>query len=225
MKVLDLKVQSKEVITDEAQLSDWSSEIDPRKEGTEVQKIVTELKKTMKDNGFIYLTAPQIGYKKRIACIRYGKNDYRTYINPVIENVSAFGFEREKCYSIPDKEFIRPRFGSMTMFFTTPLGKVESCKVVGKTATILQHCIDHLDGLLLSDVGLEIDEDFDKLTDEEKQELLKLYAESLDVKHKQLQDAINEDEEAKKIKDAADFIQGVRDGSVQLDKDNEQDEN
>ena len=217
MKV-NIKGVVKDIITDPNLLSDRSNEIDPRKEGTEVQQIVVDLKATMKANKLEYLTAPQIGYNKRIFCIKFGDSDYRTFINPVIENVSNFHIARETCYSLPDKTFIRPRFGKCTIIYLTPLGKVEPRTILGRSAIVVQHCIDHLDGLLLEDVGLEIDELFDNATDEERAEVIKAYLDALDIKQKDLEQEIQQDEELKQIDDATKFIHSVQTGETQLEQ-------
>lgn len=209
----------KEIITDSDKLSDWSIEIDTRKEGKLLQEIVLALKATMKVHDLECLTAPEIGYNKRVMCIRFGKTDYRTFVNPMIENNFNIQFSRETCSSIPDKTFIIPRFGGIKGFFTTPLGKVESCKLDGKAAFVFQHCVDHLNGLLVSDIGLEIDEMFDSATDEERAEVLKMYAESLDLKQKQLEAEIKEDPELKKIVDATDFLVSVQKGETIIEAD------
>lgn len=207
----------KQIITDPDKLSDWSSEIDVRKEGKLLQEIVLALKHTMKELNLECLSAPEIGYNKRVMCIRFGKTDYRTFVNPMIENNYNIQFARETCSSIPDKTFIIPRFGGIKAFFTTPLGKVESCKLDGKAAFVFQHCVDHLNGLLVSDIGLEIDEMFDNATDEERSEVLRMYAESLDLKQKQLEDEIKEDPELKKIVDATNFLISVNKGETILE--------
>ena len=216
MNALNINAQAKDVITDIEALTDWCEVINPNKQGGELQKIVLELKATMKKNDFEYLTAPQIGYNKRVFCIRFGK-DYRTFVNPMIENNTGISFQRETCNSIPGKVYVRPRFSTLLAHFQTPLGKIESTKLVGRAAVVFAHCVDHLDGLILSDIGLEIDDDFDKLTEDERAEILRLYAESLDIRGKQLNEEINNDEETKQIVDAAKFIQGVQSGEIELD--------
>lgn len=214
----DTNSKVKEIITNVDELHDWSSEINPTKEGKLTQQIILELKATMRENNLQYLTAPQIGYTRRLFCIRFGKDDIRTFINPMIENNSNFQMSREQCSSLPDREFIRPRFGKVKVFFTTPLGKVESTQLVGMAAIVFQHCMDHLDGLLLEDIGFEIDDDFDKLTEDERAELLKMYAESLDIAQKGLNREISEDEDTKQIVDAAKFIQSVKSGETIIEK-------
>lgn len=207
----------KEIITDENTLSDWSIEIDPQKEGKLTQEIILALKSTMREKDLYYLTAPQIGYAKRIFCMRFGKSDYRTFINPAIENNSNLTVNRETCASIPGKTFIIPRFSKIKFYFMTPLGKVESGTLAGQAAFVFQHAIEHLNGLLVSDVGLEIDELFDNATDEEREEVIQMYLESLDIQHKELKEYINNDTELKELNEAIDFIASVKDGSTTLD--------
>ena len=211
----------KNIITDEALLSDWSAEIDTRKEGKLLQEIILALKATMKANDLVSLTAPQIGYNKRVLCMRFGKNDYRTFINPLIENNTNFQFARETCSSIPGKTFVMPRFNNVKLFFTTPLGKVESTKLTGMSAWKFQHCLDHLNGMLTSDIGLEIDEMFDNATDEERAEVLQMYAESLDIRAKEMQEMIKSDKDLADIDNAAKFIASVKTGETILDNSKE----
>lgn len=207
----------KNIVTDEVALGEWCVEIDTRKEGKLLQEIVLALKATMKENDLISLTAPQIGYNRRVLCMRFGKNDYRTFINPLIENNTGFQFARETCSSIPGKTFVIPRFNNVKLYFTTPLGKVESTKLSGMSAWKFQHCMDHLNGMLSSDIGLEIDEMFDNATDEERAEVLRMYAESLDIRQKELEAAIAEDKELSDINDASKFIASVKAGETILD--------
>ena len=206
----------KEIIKDETSLSDWCLEVDTRKEGKLVQEIILALKDTMRENSLQYLTAPQIGYNKRIFCLRFGDSDYRTFINPAIENNTGITLSRETCNSIDGKEFIIPRFGKLKLWFTTPLGKVESAQLIGKAAFVFQHALDHLNGSLVSDIGLEIDEMFDNATDEEREEVVNMYLESLDLRMKELQKEIEQDEDLKQIDDAAKFITSVKNGSTVL---------
>ena len=187
---MDSKV--KDIITDLDQISAFAMEIDPRKEGKLVQEIVLALKSTMREKQLKSLSAPQIGYNRRIFCMCFGDNDYRTFINPMIENNTVFQLSRETCSSIPGKTFIRPRFGSITVFYVTPLGKIESRKIVGRAAIVFQHCLDHLNGLTLADIGLEIDDMFDNATEDERAEVIKMYMDSLDIKQKQLEKQMRE---------------------------------
>ena len=124
---------------------------------------------------------------------------------------------RETCSSIPDKTFIRPRFGKISVFYVTPMGEVKSADLHGRAAIQFQHALDHLNGLLLSDIGLEIDEMFDNASEEDKAEIIKMYAESLDIRQKQLEEEISNDKELKDIIDATNFITSVKNGETVID--------
>jgi peptide deformylase len=208
----------KNIITDTKQLSDWSIEVDTRKDGKLLQEIVLALKETMRANNLYSLSAPQIGYNKRVFCIRFGDKDYRTFVNPAVENNIGITMSRETCSSIPGKTYIIPRFNKIKFFYTTPLGKVESATLAGRAAYVFQHALDHLNGMLIEDIGLEIDEMFDNATDEEREEVLRMYAESLDLRMKDLQEEIKNDSELSQIDDAIKFMRSVGDKETTLKK-------
>ena len=71
------KDYKKEIIRDIDSLGDRSEEIDPKKEGSLLQEIVLSLKQTMKDNDIVSLSAPQIGYNKRVFCVKIGRASCR----------------------------------------------------------------------------------------------------------------------------------------------------
>lgn len=219
MKVSELKVEPKEVITDVEYLSndDACEIINHKSEASLLQEIILTLKATMRANNYTYLTAPQVGYKKRVFCIKFGKADYRTFVNPMIENMSNPCLVPEACYSIPGKTFLMPRFSKVTLWSMTPLGKSEQRTFVGMAATMVEHCMYHLDGGLISDIGLELDDDWYQATDEEREEVSKLYLESLDMRNKQMQEELEENAELKQINDASKFIESVRTGETTVE--------
>lgn len=208
----------KEIITDYDNLSERCNEFDLTKENKDVQDIVLSLKNTIRANdGMLGLSANQIGYNKRILCLNFNGN-IRSFINPIITNAEGFQLSRETCHSIPDKTFIRTRNSKINVTYQTPLGKIESVEFIGFAAILFQHHIDHLDGLLLSDVSLEIDEDFDNATDEEREEVINMYLDSLDLTRKQIETDIENDEEAKQVSDAVKFINSVKSGETVVEQ-------
>ena len=120
----------------------------------------------------------------------------------------------EKCTSIPGKRFILPRNNKVSIMYTSPLGKVESREVSGVAASVIQHEIHHLDGILCSDIGLEVDEMFDNATQEEREQVIGMYLDSLDIKQKELDKQIEEDADLKQISDATKFMEKVQSGEV-----------
>ena len=206
-----------DIITDIEKLSFRADEIDVRKENDKVREITVALKNTIREKNIVSLSANQIGFDKRIFVINFS-GDLRTFINPVITQVKGFELSRETCTSIPDKTFIRPRHNDIMVMYQTPLGKIESKQFMGVAAKVFQHEMDHLDGLLLSDIGLEIDEMFDNATEEERMEVINMYLDSLDIKQKEIDKEIQEDDDLKKISDGIDFMTKVQKGEVQIEQ-------
>lgn len=208
----------KEIITDYEKLSERCNEFELVKNNKEVQKIILHLKNTIRANeGMLGLSANQIGFNRRILCLNFN-GDIRSFINPIITNAGGLELSREKCHSIPGKEFIRTRHSKVNVTYQTPMGKIESVELIGVAAQIFQHHLDHLDGLLLSDVSLEIDEDFDNATDEERQEVIDMYIDSLDLTRKKIETEINNDPQAKEMQDAIKFFQSVQSGETELEQ-------
>lgn len=210
---------AKEILTienHENEISTRAIEIDVRTEGNLQREITSALKKTIEKNNLTALSAPAIGYNKRIFCIKF-KEEIKTFINPLISNSKGIQLSREKCTSIPGREFIVPRNNDITVIYQRPMGQVESRQLVGLSAFIFQHEMQHLDGLLLSDFALEIDDDWDNASEQEREEVINAYLESLDLKEKELSKEINEDKELKQVSDAIDFMTSVYKGETKLD--------
>ena len=207
----------KEIVEDYEALSERCTEVQVVKGNADVQDIVLHLKNTIRAHSdMIGLSANQIGYDKRILCLNFN-GDIRTFVNPIITNAGDMELSREKCHSIPGKEFIRTRHSKVSVTFQTPLGKIESVDLMGVAARVFQHHLDHLDGLLLSDVSLEIDIDFDEATDEERQEVIDMYLDSLDLAMAEIEKEIEADPDAKKMSDAIKFINSVRSGETEIE--------
>lgn len=210
----------KEILTleeHELELSERAVEIDLRTQNKEAREIISEIKKTMREKGLVSLSAPAIGYSRRIFCIDFKDKEIKTFINPIIVNAKGIQLSREKCTSIPGKEYVRPRNSEIDVMFQNPLAKPISRKLIGLAAIVFQHEMDHIDGLLLSDVGLEIDEDFDNATEEERQEVIEAYLDTLDLRQKEINQEIQEDKELKQIDDARKFMTSVYKGETKIE--------
>lgn len=201
----------------ELKLSERSDEIDLKVQNNLMREIISALKHTIEANNIISLSAPAIGYQRRIFCIKFD-TEIKTFINPVIINQKGIELSKEICTSIPGRTFIRPRNNDITVMYQKPTGAIETRQLVGLTAIVFQHELDHLEGLLLSDIGLEIDSDFDSATEEEQNEIIDFYLESLDLKRKELDDEIKNNEELSKLKSGIDFITSVYKGETTIEK-------
>lgn len=207
----------KDIITDELQLSERAVEIDVRTQATEMREIIKALKDTMREKGLASLSAPAIGYNRRIFCIDFKDSEIKTFINPIIAQAKGMQLSIEKCVCIPDKEFMRPRNNDLMIIYQRPTGQIENRQIVGMSAIVFQHELDHLDGLLLSDVGIEIDEDFHNATEEEQQEVINAYLDALDIKKKEIDTEINTNPELKQLSDGIDFMESVYKGETKIE--------
>ena len=123
----------------------------------EVRDLVSNMKETMLSENGIGLSAPQVGVNLRVIVIQLmsaGKlvGPVQEMINPVITNYSDDTMEYEEgCLSIPG-EYIRiDRPRSIHVKFQTLSGKYKKWFLKGLEARIVQHEIDHLDGVLMTD--------------------------------------------------------------------------
>ena len=207
----------KDIITDELQLSERAVEIDVRTQATEMREIIKALKDTMREEGLSSLSAPAIGYNRRIFCIDFKDSEIKTFINPIIAQAKGMQLSIEKCVCIPDKEFMRPRNNDLMIIYQRPTGQIENRQIVGMSAIVFQHELDHLDGLLISDVGIEIDEDFHNATEEEQQEVINAYLDALDIKKKEIDTEINTNPELKQLSDGIDFMESVYKGETEIE--------
>ena len=212
-----------EYITNIDELSDSSVEVDFDTDKKRISEIVEKLKYRISKDNLIAISAPQIGEKVRIFCIRFttkqnGKtfDKVHTFVNPVIVGMKGFVLDREKDISLPDREFIIARNNDINVMFQTEKGESVEHKFSGKIAAFIQLMVDHLDGILLTDMGLEIDHLFDEATEEERNELLKAYTEWIIDYQEKLTKDIAEDEELSSMNDAIKFIQSVRSGETNL---------
>lgn len=208
----------REIITDIEILGQRSDEIDVRKQNTLMREIVHILKDTMRDKGLKSLSAPVIGYPYRIFCLDFSDSEIKTFINPIITSAEGMQLAREHCICIPGKEYIRPRNPKIKVMYQNPMGKILSTEFIGLAAVVFQHEMDHLDGMLLSDVGLELVDGWDEASDEEKQEVISAYLDSIDLKQKELEKEISEDPDLKRTADAIDFMEKVQRGEVKLER-------
>lgn len=203
------------ILEDYDKLSERSDEIDTRKENGAMRDIILKLKEAIRENNLMGLAAPQLGYFKRIIVVNF-KGRLVSYINPVITGSRNMHISEESCPSFPGKKYIHPRYSEINILFQNPLGKSNSQRLVGLAAVVFQELVDHLDGLLLPDIGLEVDNDFDEAPEEERAEVIKAYMSSLDIVLKNVNESIEADPDAKQMSDAIKFMQSVREGKTQI---------
>ena len=129
-----------------------------RQVATPVREITAEIKRTIADmtetmwhQVGIGLAAPQVGLPHRILVMDDGNGGAQALINPVIENRSGTIREEEGCLSLPGVFGVVERTKTITVRAMDADGKPVSLEATGLKARIVQHELDHLDGVLFID--------------------------------------------------------------------------
>lgn len=195
-----------------------AQEINREKDGKLLREITANIKKTMRKNGLTSLSAPGIGYNKRVFCIDFSDQEIKTFINPVITNAEGLQLAKEICSSIPGKEYIRPRNTTVDIIYETPTGKIKTNRFSDIAAFVIQHEIDHLECVTLEDIGLEIESDFEEATQDERNEIINMYLDSLDLRQKDLDTEIESDGELKVVSERLKFTEALAKGEITFDK-------
>lgn len=195
-----------------------AQEINREKDGKLLREITANIKKTMRKNGLTSLSAPGIGYNKRVFCIDFSDQEIKTFINPVITNAEGLQLAKEICSSIPGKEYIRPRNTTVDIIYETPTGKIKTNRFSDVAAFVIQHEIDHLECVTLEDIGLEIEPDFEEATQDERNEIINMYLDSLDLRQKDLDTEIESDDELKVVSERLKFTEALAKGEITFDK-------
>ena len=207
------------IITDLDKLSERAEEINPYTEEAKVRKIVNDLKDTLIANKeVVALSAPQIGSPYRIFCVKFADNELKSFVNPMITKSEGMHLCREVNASLPGLEYIMPRSNRIILRFLTPTGVISENIFEGAVAEVVQQQMQLLDGILISDFGLEVIPEFDKATDEEKQQVINMWLDSLKTQNKELNDEIDANEDMSKVKKAIDFMTKVATGEITIEK-------
>lgn len=109
----------------------------------------------------VSMAAPQLGESVRMIAF-YLNPSYReregiiVLINPELTKASKFAIFRESCLSIPGKEFYVRRARRVKAKGLILDGKAKSFKAADLLAQMLQHEIDHLDGVLVDKAGRKL---------------------------------------------------------------------
>ena len=114
--------------------------------------LVDDLWDTLASSSGVGLAAPQIGVSVRV-CVAAYEDQRLALVNPTIMKQSAgYRLGAEGCLSFPDLVADdTPRAATITIKGYTPEGKPTQISSDGWLARILQHEIDHLDGVLFPD--------------------------------------------------------------------------
>lgn len=127
-------------------ISKHVKEVTPR-----TRELIQDMYETMDVAEGVGLAAPQVGILRRIVVIDDREGRRFALINP---EMSAFEGEetmREACLSVPEMDAPVTRATSLLLRYQDEDGTLHEEKVEGFLARIVQHELDHLDGILYVD--------------------------------------------------------------------------
>lgn len=120
-----------------------------------IQKLADDMILTMKEDGGIGLAAPQVAESVALVVVDHSlifENGQPTaYINPQIQSAEGESLLEEGCLSIPDIRAEVKRPEKITLSYQTIDGASHEQQFDGLLARVLQHEIDHLNGVLFVD--------------------------------------------------------------------------
>ncbi|OQX63825.1 MAG: peptide deformylase [Anaerolineaceae bacterium 4572_5.1] len=129
-----------------------------------LQTLIDDMVETMRDAPGVGLAAPQVGISEQVIVIEFGDEEDEevppklyTIVNPEITRSSdekALGVEG--CLSIPGLVGDVERATAITVKGKNRHGQPTKLKLKGWVARIFQHEIDHLSGVLFTDLAENI---------------------------------------------------------------------
>lgn len=121
--------------------------------GPAEQKLFDDMIETMVVEDGVGLAAPQVGISKRIliAVPTMKQGEEYVIINPEVYEAKGREVGREGCLSLPGIQGDVPRATKIKMRYQDRFGKSYDVEIKDFFARIIQHEMDHLDGILLID--------------------------------------------------------------------------
>jgi peptide deformylase len=125
----------------------------------ELRELLSDMRETMAAHDGAGLAAPQIGVPWRVVIFGTGAPNPRypdaeavpetVLINPELEPIGVLKEEDwEGCLSVPGLRGIVPRYAELHYRGVDELGRPIDRRVSGFHARVVQHEVDHLDGIL-----------------------------------------------------------------------------
>jgi peptide deformylase len=117
----------------------------------DVKQLVKDMIETMKEANGVGLAAPQVDRLERI-CIAVIGGKIVPLINPVITKKNKEkALDQEGCLSLPNVWLMIPRSTKISLTYTDLKGKKQERQLEDFDARVVQHEVDHLEGVLIVD--------------------------------------------------------------------------
>ncbi len=121
-----------------------------------VLRLLDDMIETMRDADGVGLAANQVGVPKRLLVAFAGEDEVYELINPYCENEEGEEVGVEGCLSVPGYYGEVPRSEKIVVTALNREGEKIRLEVEGLKARILQHEMDHLEGILFTDKAVRM---------------------------------------------------------------------
>jgi peptide deformylase len=122
-----------------------------------IHKLLNDMAETMYDADGVGLAAPQIGISKRVIIVDVGdEHGLIELINPEFIEMSGEEIGTEGCLSIPNLNGEVKRAARVLVKALNRDGESFELEAEQLLARALQHEIDHLNGVLFTDIALQV---------------------------------------------------------------------
>lgn len=147
-------------IKDESEILRQISEPIKKNEIKNYIKLWKEMLKYIKneENGWVGLAAPQVGHNKRMIVVSLLQDredeNFSTVLmlNPeILDHSEETDIDREGCLSVPGENGLVERWTGIKLRYIDIKGNTKTLMLEWLRARIVQHEIDHLDGILFTD--------------------------------------------------------------------------
>ena len=122
----------------------------------QLRQLAADMAETMYEAPGIGLAAPQIGRSVKFIVVDISKDKeeigaYLSMANPVITAHEGHQLDEEGCLSVPELTANVKRYKKITVSYQDLTGQPQEMTVEDRFAVVLQHEIDHLNGILFID--------------------------------------------------------------------------
>lgn len=115
----------------------------------DVKKLAKDMIEVMRTKRGLGLAAPQVGRNLRLIVVN--TDTPIIMVNPTILAADGEHTDSEACLSVPGESGKVKRALSVTVRYTSRDGDIRVLTAIGLMARVIQHEIDHLDGILFID--------------------------------------------------------------------------
>ncbi|MDD7362941.1 MAG: peptide deformylase [Peptoniphilus sp.] len=121
-----------------------------------LKRTIDDMYETMYDAEGVGLAAVQVGKLKRLIVIDDYEGTKIVLINPEVLEEAGESEALEGCLSVPERVGKVKRFETIKIKYRDPEGEEKTLEAEGFLARIIQHEMDHLEGILYTDIAEEM---------------------------------------------------------------------